>query len=149
MSDAYLRFVPTEPTFRPAASAAEAAEQLLSSFLPGAEAIRSSFSDHVQFVDPGANWSGVRCPVCGVDAEAWWSDAMDVAAKTHFEDLMTISVCCRAPVSLNDLQYVWPSAFGRYVLEAMNPTARVLPAKQLRDLEESLGCRLRQVAVHL
>ncbi|NZD50784.1 hypothetical protein [Rhizobium leguminosarum] len=36
-------------------------------------------------------------------------------------DINTVAPCCGATVSLNDLRYVWPAAFGRFALEAHNP----------------------------
>ncbi|WP_245497711.1 hypothetical protein [Rhizobium leguminosarum] len=88
---------------------------------PGADEVKSSFEDEVRFYDPGENWSGVECSACGADAEEWWGEAMETASADGFKDLVTVAPCCGATVSLNDLRYVWPAAFGRFALEAHNP----------------------------
>lgn len=144
----FLRFAPAEPKFQPVASSVTAAERLLSTFLPNAELIRSRFTEQVTFFDPGYDWSGVRCPSCGADAQGWWVDAMVAASESRFEDLSIVTPCCGASASLNHLHYVRPAAFSRFVLEAMNPDASALPEHQLRQLEECLGCALRQIGSH-
>lgn len=69
MSDNFLRYIPVDPAFQPSHAAALSAAEQLRSFLPEAEAIDSEFFDGVEFIDPGENWSGVRCPCCAADAE--------------------------------------------------------------------------------
>jgi len=149
MSDSALRYVPTDPSYRPSAEAARDAELALNALLPSAEAIAARFSDAVLFVDAGGNWEGVRCPECGANAEGWWSDAMCAAAETQFRQLMTIAPCCGAEVSLNGLDYGWAVAFGSFFLEAFNPQAPGLTETQLHSLSSSLGCEMREVKVHL
>jgi hypothetical protein len=149
MSGHWLRYAPSDPWFRPTPAGAEAARALLSSFLPQAEAVSIEFFDGVQFIDPGANWSGVLCPACGADAVPWWADAMSACAGSGFASLEAVARCCGAKVSLNDLHYVWPAAFGCFVLEAMNPNAKGLSAAQVQALERELGCAVREVARHL
>lgn len=148
MSDHYLRYVPTAPTFQPPPEAANAARQRLHGYFPQAQAITATFHEHVTFVDPASNWSGVCCPRCNTDLEAWWGEAMDDAYTTHFEHLEMITPCCHTTVSLNDLRYRWPAAFGRFVLEAENPQSRGLTVLQLVELEDTLGCGLREIAAH-
>jgi hypothetical protein len=149
MSDNALRYVPINPSYQPSATAARDAEMTLKAMFPAAEAIVARFSEEIGFIDAGGNWDGVRCPACGADAESWWSDAMDVAAESKFRDLNTSTRCCGANVSLNDLDYRWPVAFGRFVLEAFNPNAAGLSAAQLHVLSTALGCELREVKVHI
>lgn len=149
MSDNYLRYVPIEPQFQPAPSAASKAEILLGSFLPEAESVHAEFSESVEFIDAGENWSGVHCPCCGADAEAWWGDAMSSAAGGNFESLEATAQCCSAKVSLNELRYVWPVAFGRFVLEAENPNSSGLSAQQLIELGRAIGCAVREVPARI
>jgi hypothetical protein len=149
MSDNWLRYVPVDPQFQPSPSAAKAAEALLISFLPEAEEVNSEFTESVAFIDPGANWSGVQCPSCAADAQAWWNDAMSVAAQADFTSLSVQAPCCAAMTSLNAMHYVWPAAFGRYVVEAMNPNVKSLSAIQLSQLATTLGCAVTEVAVHV
>jgi hypothetical protein len=149
MSDNWLRYVPTDPQYQPTVAQATGAEQLLASFLPQSEEVRSEFTEHAVFVDPGSNWSGVHCPSCGEDAEAWWGEAMSAAAEANFTNLTTVAPCCSGQVSLNELNYNWPCAIGRYVLEAMNPNQRGLAPEQAKLLAIQLGCDIREVPVHL
>jgi hypothetical protein len=74
---------------------------------------------------------------------------MDAAWDAHFRDLTTIAGCCGASVSLNDLRYVWPAGFARFVLEAMDPDVADLSAAEHAKLETTLGCELRRIWVHL
>jgi len=149
MSDNYLRYVPSDPRFQPTRDAAAAAEALLRSLLPQARTVASIFYEQVEFVDAGANWSGVHCPECGADTEDWWRDAMSEAWKSHFAALAAHAPCCGATVSLNELKYVWPVAFGRFVLEAANPFSKGLSAPQLEELGAVLGSPVREIPVHL
>lgn len=149
MSDSYLRYVPTIPTFQTQKSSAKAAEGLLGSYFPNADSIAAGFLENVEFIDAGSNWSGVHCPLCGADVEDWWSEVMATAAEARFEDLKVSAPCCKGSTSLNLLRYVWPVAFGRFVLEAENPNSKGLTPRQLRALEEVLGCKLQEVATHV
>jgi len=149
MSDNWLKFIPDKPTFQPNPEAAEYARSLLASFVPKADNISIEFNEFVTFFDPGANWSGVKCPMCGADVEEWWQEVMGVAAEKDFQDLLVITSCCGNEISLNNLQYVWPAAFGRFVLEAKNPNITDFSFIQQDQLEKILGCTLRQVWMHL
>jgi len=149
VSDNWLRYVPADPYFQPAASSVAIAEAVLRSFLPQAESVESRFCDSVTFFDPGANWSGVYCSACGADAEPWWDTAMFRAHESHFASLATQAQCCGAVVSLNELRYGWPAAFGRFVLEAMNPCVAKLSTLQVERLGATLGCSVREIQVHL
>ena len=149
MSDNWLQFIPADPTFRPSREAAERARELLAEFVPYSDEVSTKFEESTTFFHPGGNWSGVECPVCGADAEAWWEEAMTASHKDAFRDLLVSAPCCGMQVSLNDLRYRWPAAFGRFVLEAMNPNIRDLQPAQEEQLSQALGCELRKVWVHL
>src|SRR5438093_1118722 len=54
----------------------------------------------------------------------------------------------RREATLNDLRYVWPAGFARFVLQARNPGlqgAMDLPAVDRAALEAIVGCRLRTI----
>ena len=74
---------------------------------------------------------------------------MHRAVKQSFGDLVVETPCCGLQTSLNDLHYIWPAAFGRFVLEAMNPNIGDTTAEQERALSDALGLPLRKVLVHL
>lgn len=149
MSDNWLQLVPSDPHFCPSPERAESARKLLASFLPQSDQVLAEEKDAVEFFHPGGNWSGVECPVCGTDIEDWWEEVLDVAQEEGFENLVKVAGCCGAEVSLNELRYIWPAAFGRFALVAMNPNVENLAANQQAELEGELGCQLRTVWAHL
>lgn len=145
MSDSSLVFIPTQPTFRPTPEVAETARTLLATFLSASDEVECEFTDEVEFVDAGENWSGVKCPFCGTDVEDWWFESMDAASAAGFTNLAVKMPCCRRPSSLNDLNYVWPAGFSVFRLEALNPSVEGLADEQRRQLESCLGWPLRQI----
>lgn len=148
MSDNWLRYVPVDIEYRPTPEAANLAVALLKSLTSIVEGVEAKFHDDIAFVDPGSNWSGVECSICGADAESWWGQAMDAAWKRRPIKLDVIADCCGARVSLNELRYGWPVAFGRFVLSAMNPRVGRLTAEQEGELAQCLGCELNKVWRH-
>lgn len=74
---------------------------------------------------------------------------MGSASRENFRQLKTVVPCCSAEISLNDLHYDWPAAFGRFVLEAMNPNVRDTTSEQDRALADRMGHELRKVWVHI
>jgi len=149
MSDNWLQFIPSKPEFQPSSDAAEAARSLLAEFVPEADGVKVEFKPSTEFFHPGGNWSGVKCPSCGADLEEWWGEAMSAASTTAFVDLSVTTPCCGIATSLNDLNYVWPAAFGRFVLEAMNPNIEDLTPIQEQQLAKRIGSSLRKVWVHI
>ncbi len=145
MSDASILLVPKDPSFQPKASKATEAEAVLRTFLPDAEAISASYFDSVTFIDAGQNWSGVVCPLCQTGLDQWWSTAMSDAYETRFENLVADLPCCPNAVSLNDLNYPWPVAFGSWQLEARNPNRPGLEPEEMDALAKLLGTPLTQV----
>ncbi|MCS0581664.1 hypothetical protein NX784_08670 [Massilia pinisoli] len=144
MSDSYLRYVPNDPAFVPQAEAACEAVRFLGK-LASAGTIETRISETVMFVDAGENWDGVCCPTCGADADAWWSTAMDAAWQSQFACLDVRAQCCGNQVSLNELRYGWPVAFGKFVLEVRNAGIPRLQPEQLARLESILGCGLKEI----
>lgn len=149
MSDSILRYVPADPFWQPSAEAADNAATLLKAHAPTADAVEPKFEDSVRFYDPGENWSGVECSSCGADAEVWWGEAMAQAFDNDFESLDVKAPCCGTVISLNDLRYVWPAAFGRFALEALNPGIEETTAEQDHEMAECLGAPLRKIWVRV
>jgi hypothetical protein len=151
MSDTLMSFVPAERAYVPPRHQREQAVKLLRSFLPAAEEVAASFSEEIRFLDCGGNWSGVRCPRCGGDAEGWFEDELSRAyEQTRFRDLAAVAPCCGGPVSLDALTFGWPVGFARFVLEARNPgwEGAALSPEQHQALEQALGCVLQVVWRH-
>ena len=147
MSDSWLKFVPRDPAWQPSAEVAETAANLLRGFAPSGT-VKARLGGQVEFVDPGGNWSGVRCPSCGAGLDEWWPGAMDLAFESGFRDLRIVTPCCGVASSLNDLDYVREAAFASFVLEVMNPGLDTTP-QQERALAECLGAPLKKIRVHL
>jgi len=150
MSDNWLMFIPADPNALPTRAGADKAVELLKRFAPDAgDDVRATFCDQVEFHHGGSNWSGVKCPRCDEDVEEWWVHATDNAHRSAFADLRVTAPCCGHPTSLNDLNYVWPAGFARFVLEAKNPNIRQTTAEQDRELSDALGLELRKIWRHL
>ncbi len=149
MSDNWLQYIPLDPEFQPSPKSAETARQLLASFVPKADEVTVDFKSSTEFFHPAGNWSGVKCSVCAADLEEWWYAAMAIASKTAFKNLSVTTPCCGVATSLNDLTYVQPAGFGRFVLEAMNPQVENLTDAEEYRLAECLGGRLRRIWVHI
>ena len=150
MSDNWLVFIPTDPEALPSRAAADRAVELLKTFVPEAYGeVLAKFAERTVFHCGGGNWSGVICPKCGTDVEGWWIDAMDKAWASEFKNLSVTTPCCRHSTTLNDLNYVWPAGFSRFVLEAMKPNIRQTTAEQDRALSEALGLKLRKIWIHI
>jgi hypothetical protein len=149
VSDHWIQFVPADPNAQPTKDAAERAVQLLSSCAPRADKVSFELKENTEFFSGLGNLSDIQCPACGVDVEHWWRGAMDRAWQTLFRDLAVTTPCCGSQTSLNDLRYIWPAAFGRFVLEAMNPDIGNTTAEQDDQLAKCLGLPLRKVLAHL
>ncbi|MDR3463232.1 MAG: hypothetical protein P4L76_13050 [Beijerinckiaceae bacterium] len=149
MSDHFLMFVPTDPTWQPTKADAERAVELFKSIAPNAQTIEAIFTDDVEFHHPCENWSGVDCAACGADLEDWFYETTDkVYRENHFADLSVTTPCCGLHTSLNDLNFVWPAAFGRFALESMRPGLDT-NEEQEKAIAACLGSDLRKVWIHL
>ncbi len=148
MADTYLRIIPVDPSFVPKITARERAVGLLRRAMPLADDVTSLVSPEVRFVDCGADFESVRCPVCGADLGDWWSEVMEIGQAHQYRDLRVTTPCCGSATALNDLVYSAPSGFARYVLEALNPGQEQLPEPVRRQLERALGSALRVIWAH-
>jgi hypothetical protein len=148
MSDNTLFLVPVDPQWQPARGAAEKAVALLRT-MGDPDAIDYEFFDVIQLFHPYGNWDGATCPHCGADVDEWFHESVDrlifTAERTCLE---AATLYCGRAVSLNDLNFVWPCGFGRFVLRCEN--AGAMPdAHQRSALEWLLGSKLREVWQHL
>jgi hypothetical protein len=149
VSDNFLLFVPVDPWWQPTQADADRAVALFKTIAPDAHDISASFSDDVEFHHPFANWDGVRCPACAADLEDWFYASVEKAFEKDIRpDLPVTTPCCGLSTSLNDLDFVEPAAFGRFVLEAMNPGV-ITDADQDRSIAACLGTDLRKIWRHL
>lgn len=145
MSDNWLIFIPANPSAVPTREAANRGVDVLKRFAPDARAVEARFLDKVEFVDCGSNWSGVYCPQCSEEIGEWWRTAIGNAYKSGFENLRIMTPCCGHSTTLNDLHYVWPSGFARFVLEAKSPNIKQTTTEQDKELSQALGVELRKI----
>ncbi|NOU82205.1 hypothetical protein GC101_25395 [Paenibacillus sp. LMG 31459] len=84
--------------------------------------ISEHLHEEVSFIDSGSNFDGIRCNQCLRELEMdWWAEQMNICSTNHFKELSIITPCCSSAVSLNELQYICPMGFARYVIEMINP----------------------------
>ncbi|MFJ4325448.1 hypothetical protein ACIP3A_20370 [Streptomyces tricolor] len=149
MSITLLHLIPKDPHFSPVPAASEPAQAQLQQLVPEALGGYDVWDiPGIAFIDPGENWCGVRCPVCGSDIEDWWGNALDTAAVPdgYFASLAVTVPCCSAQTDLNALDYVEAAGFARYSLVATDPECELpLPPATVRALGDLLGTDLRQV----
>lgn len=149
MSDHFLILIPAEPTFVPEIEAQDKALQLLRSFGFDDKTIQMTVSDTVKFIDQGANFDRILCPLCKNELQLErWQLLMEAAYRTSFAKLEVVMPCCGQNSSLNDLIYEWPAGFARYRIEICNPSSDIDEA-QKHILEMSIGHTLRKIWRHL
>jgi hypothetical protein len=144
MSDQILRIIPADPEFMPGAADQQMSMALFSSFVSKADRVNVIADDDIRFVDPGENWQGVTCPVCGADLNDWIQDAIGAAYENGFTDLTITTPCCSSVGSLNDLVYDPPAGFARFILEAVNPVNDI-SEMQMNFLKGTMKCEIRKV----
>lgn len=148
MSENHLRLIPTDPYFVPDPTAMNHAHQRFDALMQGSCKTTMELFDTVQFIDPGSNWEGIMCPNCRSELDIeWWQEAMRKSFAGGYLELSVTVPCCDFRTTLNDLRYVWPAGFARFMLEAINP-ASDLSDQQLSDFERILGKPLRKIWAH-
>lgn len=149
MSDDWIRLVPDDPHFVPERNRQGRANARFAEIAPGAE-ISLEVSNSVMFFDCGGNFEKILCPSCGAGIPVvWWQARMEEDFDDGFRLASWTLTCCAARFTLNDLIYEWPQAFGRFVLEVMNPNIGRLEDDHKREFEGILGTKLRVVYQHL
>jgi hypothetical protein len=148
MSDNVLKLIPVDPLYVPEASAQLEATRLLALLVPEAEDVIVTVTDQVRFVDQGTNFERVSCPNCGSELDTqWWQSAMSSASKTDYSQLQVSTPCCGSVLSLNELRYVWPAGFARFVLEVRNPDGDISD-NYLFLISRILKCEIRKIWAH-
>lgn len=151
MSDHFVTLVSVDPLYVPSPEQIQRAEALARSLFPQADAISPQLSDGIRLFDAGSNFESVTCPGCGATIElAWWQAAMDADFNEHGFRLQPQTMpCCTRPFALNQLNYDWPQAFGKFGLELMNPNVDTMPADAVAPIEAALGTSLNVIYAHL
>lgn len=152
MSDNYLRIFPDSQSFVPASDAIERALEIVNHAFPGADEISAERHDHPVFLDPGANLERVICSACGAKTgrgSEWWEDLSD-PHETNVACVIVRMRCCGAEVSFTTLEFEWPAGFASFVISVLNPGVPTgLDAMAVQDVEQHLGCNIRQIWAHL
>ena len=87
MSDDYIRLIPADKNWQPAAEAAAAAAAYVTGLFSGpdgdVEEVVTEFFDQVTLIDAGANTTWVICPRCGGDLLEWFFDLAEEFSEKH------------------------------------------------------------------
>ena len=149
MSDNFLRFVPTDPEVLPDPASTAGARDMVAERLSRADAVEVGRFNSVQFIDCGGNFESVRCPSCRADLlpDGVWTRLMDQAWDSGMSRRSFTLACCGARHALEELDYCWPVAFGRFSIDVRNPdVAWFHPDRELgyeeRELLSDLSSRL-------
>jgi len=151
MSDDFLVIVPCDPTLVPSPEISEHVVAVLRRLAPQAESVTAEAADSIQFYDCGENFEGLSCPKClePLDLD-WWHERMGLdEAGGAFALRPFATPCCGASLTLNDLAYDWPQAFGRFRWEVQNPNIGNLSRDAEARIAETAGFPVRFVRQHV
>jgi hypothetical protein len=145
MSSITLKLIPSEPFFTPTSESQDRLEQHLRLLFEDGQSVFITAENTLLFVDSGTGLEQILCPFCltslGID---WWQKLMDEAYTIHFQNLRLATPCCNKETSLNDLYYQWPVGFARFIVEIRNYENKI-DTKELRELEDIVGCHLKAI----
>ncbi len=151
MSDDFIVLVPRDPRFAASFDAQTRVVAVLRRLAPSADLVEPEVSDAIRFHDAGANFESISCPRCTAEISIdWWQEHMDEDTKEEgflFERYAT--PCCGVPLTLNELVYESPQAFGRTSWTVQNANVGELDQTALRELESAAGTPLVAVYQHL
>ena len=151
MSDHFIFLVPRDPMFVPTDEVQRRVVGVLNRIAPNAESISAEACAQVEFFDCGQNFERISCPHCsaeiGID---WWQDRMseDIAGAGFRLDSYK-APCCAKSVNLNELNYDWPQAFGRFNWIVRNPNIGEITAAAKIELEAVAGFALVPIHQHV
>jgi hypothetical protein len=161
MSEVYLKIVPADMDFVPAADSYPKAIATLERFFPDGEECETTVYSSVSFIDQGEYIEAIHCSVCGrttrVDylggeddpGRRLWDYTMDRLDDTPAANVDLQMPCCGTLVPFTQLTFDWPAAFARFELSIHNPEPEEsLNEAQLAELEAIFGCKLKQVWAH-
>ena len=151
VSDNWITLVPEDPYFVPDMARASALVQLFKSIAPDADHVVAQQAELPQLMDAGVNLEAIICTECLKELDPdWWVATVQAdqieggfALKPH------ATPCCGAKVTLNDLAYHMPQAFGVFAIEAMNPSINKLTDGFIETAEATLGTPLTVVYCHI
>jgi len=106
------------------------------------------FTDDIEFIDPGSNFEKINCNLCGknIDIDTW-QEEMDTAFEKDFSELSFTTSCCQRENNLNDLEYLGPAGFAKFVINIAD-SKRDISNDELTALEQILGVKVRKIWAH-
>lgn len=153
MSDNFIRIIPLDPTWIPAAGTQEAMREYVAELFPHAEEIDLVSDEGIQFRDCGSNLELVTCPACQREIPIdQWQDMMDDdysdVTKEYLLEPFALP-CCGAKHTLNELRYTFDQGFSRFEINVMNPQVKAIRPSEVRELSEGIGCPIKVVFQHV
>jgi len=143
MSDDYVVIVPRDPRHVPTREVQERVTALLRQIAPQAASVTVEAFAQVRFFNCGQNFKRVECPECSSEVTDWWRNRMDDDYRDGgFRLELYKTPCCGALVTLNDLIYDWPQAFGSFTWTVMNPNIGELTQPEGAALAAAAGAPL-------
>lgn len=151
MSDNFIVLVPKDPRFAASTDVQRRVAEILRRLAPKADSIEPEVSEAIRFHDAGSNLESIFCPRCAAKINIdWWQDRMDDDwDEEGFRLERYEAPCCGALLTLNELKYDWPQAFGRTSWTVQNADVGELDEMAREDLEAAAGTPLVVVYQHL
>ena len=154
MSDHILKIIPADRRHVPPPEAHGPALSLLEQLAPGEAEVQ--VSEKLLYIDAGEALEWIVCPRCRTrlnryqepNAE-WYAQVDEELSRSDVESLTVKVPCCKADVPFSELE-LEDGGFARFEIAIWNPDVGEyqLPASSMTQLEEVLGCPLRQVWAH-
>lgn len=154
MSDTWLVIFPTDPEWAPDPDQQALATAAIARLVPSAAAGQPELTRNanVEFIDAGANFGSIRCPLCREElAMNWWDGHMSgqYSADHGFRLKPINAPCCGAMTTLNELAYEWPLGFARWTASVVYPERSWLSEEELGEIGAELEHPVRQTFRHI
>jgi hypothetical protein len=151
MSDDFIVLVPSDSKFAASPDAQRRVAAILRRLAPSADSIEPEVSEAIRFHDAGSNFESISCPRCAAEISIdWWQDRMDDdAIEDGFRLERYPAPCCGASLTLNELEYDAPQAFGRTSWTVQNANVGELDETAHQELEAAAETSLVAVYQHL
>ena len=144
-----VHFVPDDPHYTPGTPGISAAGAYLKENYPASPRVEALARNGVDLFFPGDNLMACACPSCKTDIPVGvWQTilAADYDDDNGFMLLRQQMPCCGERLTVNELVFDWPLAFGKFALQITDPefdTSKQDDAKRIAgELSPILGCNL-------
>lgn len=153
MSTDLITFVPKDPMVRLDDATLDAARAWFATLGGRNGEVTSESHEQPHFYDAGGNFGAIGCPKCGETFPiADWGEWMgeDVSADKQSFNLSTRMMgCCGVSVTLNDLNYEWPMAFGKTALVGRDMDIGIVSEDMRHQAEAVMGTSVTVVYSHI